>query len=126
MERKVRAVLGVAFVALAAFLSNPTTAQDITGLGLSLHDICFRDATPMSDKCYGFIGAIVEIVELDQLDPTQERSFPPTCIPRGLKVEDIYEAIREPLSKRTFSCAGICTATSSVFSALAAVYPCKD
>ena len=124
MVRKVRVVLGLAFAASAAFLSSPTTAQEPTGLGLSLQDICFRGATPMSDKCYGFIGAIAEIVELDQLFPRQERSFPPTCIPRGLKVEDIYEAIKEPLSKRTFSCSGICTATSSVFSAMAAVYPC--
>jgi hypothetical protein len=126
MASKVRLILVVALVVSAAFLSSPATAQDPTDLGLSLQDICFRGATPMSDKCYGFIGAIAEIVELDQLDPTQERSFPPTCIPRGLKVEDIYEAIQEPLSKRTFSCSGICTATSSVFSAMAAVYPCKE
>lgn len=119
-----------AIAAVSALLvAHPVAAQEPfgpTARGLNLLDMCFKGSARMSGKCYGFIGAIVEIVETEQLVSTHRRFSPPICIPPGLKIADIWEAIGQPLSDRVFSCAGVCTATPYVIATLAAVYPCKE
>jgi hypothetical protein len=127
MPGKVRRGFAAIAAVSALLVAHPVAAQDRpTDRGLNLFDMCFKGSARMSDKCYGFIGAIVEIVETEQLVSTDRRFSPPICIPPGLKVADIWEAIGQPLSDRVFSCAGVCTATSYVISTLAAVYPCKE
>jgi len=129
MSGKVRRSFAAIAAVSALLMAHPVAAQDPFGptfRGLDLFDICFKGSARMSDKCYGFIGAIVEIVETEQLVSGDRRFSQPICIPPGLKVEDIWDAIGQPLSDRVFSCAGICTATSYVISTLAAVYPCKE
>ena len=78
----------------------------------------------MSDKCYGFISAVAEIMKADEGTPEERRFFRPACIPDGLKVEDIYKAIR-PTLMDVGPCLGICTSTGYVMLALVKVYPCK-
>jgi len=79
----------------------------------------------MSDKCYGFISAVVEIMKVNQGIPKERMFFRPACIPDGLKVEDIYKAIR-PALMDVGPCLGLCTSTSYVMSALIRVYPCRQ
>ena len=119
-------VLGLAVLSL---IFKPATAQDPYSLGISVVRMC--DLRPngdsrMSDKCYGFVAAVAEIMKADQGTPPERMSFRPACIPDGLKVEDIYKAIRPSLMELTDApCLGLCTSTSYVMLALVRVYPCK-
>lgn len=115
-------------IAVLLSVSNRAMAQDPYGLGISVMKMC--DLRPngdsrMSDTCYGFIAAVVEMVKVDQGTPEARRISRPACIPDGLRVEDIYRAIR-PALMDVGPCLGICTSTSYVISALIRVYPCKQ
>jgi hypothetical protein len=122
---------------LVVFLSNPSRAQDhhptdkfnldTFKIGLDYTKFCdLRDGAPISDACFAFIGAVVEIVESNNLSvPEDKRYFPATCIPHGLKIKEIFETIRPRLRADTGVCLGMCTSTSYVISSLAALYPCK-
>jgi hypothetical protein len=117
--------------ALLSLVSNRAIAQDAVdeyGLGFNVNEMC--DLRPngdsrMSDKCYGFIGAVAEIMKGSQGLPKERAFFRPACIPDGLKVEDIYKAIR-PTLMDVGPCFGVCTSTGFVMGALARVYPCKS
>jgi hypothetical protein len=130
MVSKLRLIFAAGF-ALLSLVSSRAIAQDafdMHGLGFSFKEMC--DLRPngdsrMSDKCYGFISAVAEIMKANQ-ETSEERSFSrPACIPDGLKVEDIYRAIR-PALMDVGPCLGTCTSTSYVISALIRVYPCKQ
>ncbi|HTO85170.1 MAG TPA: hypothetical protein VMQ73_23325 [Methylomirabilota bacterium] len=119
-----RTIVGAAFVAML-LPSSAKAGDDIFGLGFELFEVCdVRAHAPISDKCYGLVGAVAEIVMINQAMPEAQRIGPATCIPHGTKVPDIIEAIR-PKLRSVFMCGGLCTNTSWVISALAAVYPCK-
>ena len=127
MVSKLRFVLTAGIIALS-LVSSPATAQDPYNLGISVTKMC--DLRPdgdsrMSDKCYGFISAVVEIMEVNQGMPKERMFSRPACIPDGLKVEDIYKAIR-PALMDVGPCLGLCTSTSYVISALIRVYPCRQ
>jgi len=128
-----RSTLKLTFAAGFALLSlvcNRAIAQDAVdeyGLGFNVKEMC--DLRPngnsrMSDKCYGFISAVAEIMKAQQLVPEERRFYRSACIPDGLKVQDIYKAIR-PTLMDVGPCLGVCTSTSYVMSALVRVYPCK-
>jgi hypothetical protein len=129
MVSKMRLIFAAGF-ALLSLVSNRAIAQapfDPYGLGINFEEMC--DLRPngdsrMSDKCYGFISAVVEVMKVDQGTPEERRFFRPACIPDGLKVEDIYKAIRPSLMD-VGPCLGLCTSTGYVMLALVKVYPCK-
>ena len=123
--------LSAAGFALSLLVSNRAMAQDavdVYGLGFTVEEMC--DLRPngdsrMTDKCYGFISAVAEIAKVSQRLPKERTLFRPACIPDGLKVQDIYKAIR-PTLMDVGPCFGECTSTGFVVSALARVYPCKS
>jgi len=126
--------LGLLFAAgfaMLSLVSDRAIAQapsDPYGLGINFEEMC--DLRPngdsrMSDKCYGFISAVAEIMKAEQGMPEERRSSRPACIPDGLKVEDIYKAIRPTLID-VGPCLGLCTSTGYVMLALVRVYPCKQ
>ena len=97
------------------------------GLGFNFKEMC--DLRPngdsrMSDECYGFVSAVAEIMKAEQGMPEERMFSRPACIPDGLKVEDIYKAIRPSLMD-VGPCLGLCTSTGYVMLALVKVYPCK-
>ncbi len=122
---------------LVALLSNPLSALDhhptdkvsldIFTIGLDYTKFCdLRDGAPISDACFAFIGAVVEIVESNNLSvPEEKRCFPATCIPHGSNIKEIFETIRPELRASTGICAGMCNSTSYVITSLATSYPCK-
>ena len=94
---------------------------DSFGIGINFDEICDLHAgATISDKCYGFIGAIVEIVITDRLSGLPNRAQ--TCIPKGQNIPQIFEKIRPFLRVRV--CAGFCTQTGYVISSLHEAYPC--
>ena len=124
-----RFIFAAGFALLSLFPSRGIAQApfDPYGLGINFEEMC--DLRPngdsrMSDKCYGFISAVAEIMKANQ-ETSEERSFSrPACIPDGLKVEDIYRAIR-PALMDVGPCLGLCTSTGYVMLALVKVYPCK-
>jgi hypothetical protein len=82
--RGIAAIAAVSAV-LAAHSARAEDSFDPTGRSLDLFDICFQGSARMSDKCYGFIGAIVEIVETEQLVSRDRRFSPPYAFLRGSK-----------------------------------------
>jgi hypothetical protein len=100
--------------------------NDPFGLDLDIGTFCdFRDHAPMSEACRTFIGAVVEIEKnYVALDPQTRSRLNPACIPPGLKIPQIFEAIRPELRKRVGICAGHCTSTGYVMTSLNAVFPC--
>ena len=113
----------------AMVVALPVSAEafdDVFGLGISLSDACdLEDNAPISDRCYGFVGAVAEIVIVNQTMQEDRRVGPRTCIPRGVKVPEIVAAIRPKLRSYYF-CGGFCTSTGWVRSALAEAYPCNE
>ena len=99
---------------------------DPYGLRINIGDVCDlrpNGSSKMSDKCYGFIGAVAEIVKTNQL--YRDNRIPgSTCIPDGLNIEELYEAIRPALIAGR-ACFGTCTSTDLVMSTLAHTFPCK-
>lgn len=94
---------------------------DTFGIGINFDEICDLHAgATISDKCYGFIGGIAEIVITDRLSGLPHRAQ--TCIPRGQTVPQIFEKIRPLLRVRV--CAGFCTQTGYVISSLHQAYSC--
>jgi hypothetical protein len=94
---------------------------DTFGIGINFDEICDLHAgATISDKCYGFIGAIAEIVITDRLSGLPHRAQ--TCIPRGQTIPQIFEKIRPFLRVRV--CAGFCTQTGYVISSLHQAYRC--
>jgi len=94
---------------------------DTFGIGINIDQICDLHAgATISDKCYGFIGAIVEIVITDGLLGLPHRAL--TCIPKGQTIPEIFEKIRPFLKVRV--CSGFCTQTGYVISSLHQAYPC--
>jgi len=96
------------------------------GIGLDFTSFCgLRLEGALSEPCRTFVGSVIEITEANNLSAPEyrDRVFPATCIPRGLKIEDIIEAIRPKLPTM---CLGLCTATWYVMSGLAATFPCKS
>lgn len=116
------------FGLLLAVLLLPNSVEafdDVFALGFSLSEACdLEDDSPISDKCYGLVGAVAEIVIVNQTMQEDRRIGPRTCIPRGVKVPEIVAAIRPKLRSYYF-CGGLCTSTGWVISALADAYPCK-
>lgn len=104
-------------------------AKDVFGLGLDLPAICdMAPGAPVSDRCYGFLGAIIEMALSSQ--GLREQGFDEasflfvrTCIPPDLKLEQIIEAIRSHMAP---ACTGLCTETGYVLSALELAYPCPE
>lgn len=124
----------IAALLLSLVAAHPAEAEvqkdqkfdlDVFGIGIDLDEICdLHSGAPISDKCYGFVGAIVEIVKIDSIQPPQFRRGPKACIPKGANITQIFEKIRPLL--RTRVCAGFCTQTSYVISSLHEAYTCKD
>jgi hypothetical protein len=93
MVSKSKLIFAAGF-ALLSLVSNRAMAQaggDVYGLGFNIEEMC--DLRPdgdrrMSDKCYGFIGAVAEIMKAQQGVPEERRFYRLACIPDGLKVED--------------------------------------
>ena len=116
------------FIAFAVLLLVPHQgmAQNANGLGINITDICdlrSDGSTKLSDKCYGFIGAIAEIAKTHQLE--HDNLFGGICIPDGVNVEQIYEAIRPKLAAG-LACFGTCTSSDLVIVTLAHTFPCKQ
>jgi hypothetical protein len=119
---------------LAAFQPGSVRAdepqpKDVFGLGLDLSAMCdLTPGAPVSDRCYGFLGAIVEMALSSEglreqgFDETSFL-FVRTCIPADLKLDEIIEAIR---SHFVATCTGLCTETGYVLSALESAYPCLE
>jgi len=102
-------------------LAPGTIDLDTFGIGINFDEICDLHAgATISDKCYGFIGAIVEIVITDRLSGLSHRAQ--TCIPKGQTIPQIFEKIRPLLRVRV--CSGFCTQTGYVISSLHEAYPC--
>jgi hypothetical protein len=119
-------VVAVLSVILSASAAEKDPGWDAFGIGLDFTTFCdLKPGAPLSEPCRTFVGAVIEIVEANNLISPEfrDRVFPATCIPRGSKIEDIVEAIRPKL--QVLICAGFCTSTSFVMSALATTYPCR-
>jgi hypothetical protein len=120
------AALGIAAnVAAADSPSQSKFDPDVFGIGINFAEICdLHSGAPIGGKCYGFIGAVVEIVKTENALPTQFQTWPKTCIPRGQTITQIFEKIRPSLRVRV--CAGFCTSTGYVRSSLHEAYPCTN
>lgn len=112
-------------VAVADTPSQSKFDPDVFGIGINFDEICdLHSGAPIADKCYGFIGAVVEIAKTQSAMEPPFRSGPKTCIPKGPTIAEIFEKIRPSLRVRV--CAGFCTQTGYVISALHEAYPCKN
>ena len=98
---KLAIVLG-AFLSLAPYPAQATENEhtihdwiDPYQLDIDFTKFCdFNDDAPISDKCYGFIGAIAEIVISENSSgPAANRQFPPACA-WNLNTEQIFKMIR--------------------------------
>jgi len=119
---KSSAIIGVmALVVLATdaqgdhWTANPPFDQDLTSF-CDLHD-----KAAMSERCFGFVSAVVEIT-VDEDLPSFKRRI---CLPANLNVKKIFEAIRPELRSRYGRCLGFCTAAGYVQTSLYATFPCK-
>lgn len=99
---------------------------DPFGPDLDIRTFCdFHDHAPTSESCRTFIGAIVEIEKsYVALDPQTLSRLNPACIPPGLTIPQIFEAIGPELRKRVGVCNGKCSSASYVKTSLNAVFPC--
>jgi len=102
---------------------------DHFNLGADFTKFCdFSDNTPMSDKCYGFVMATVEIMMEERLLLSEQQRTGTSwnaCIPRGLKMKQIIESIRPLLRRGILGCTGFCSSTTYIMGALRVVYPCN-
>jgi hypothetical protein len=112
-------------VAIADPTGQSKIPDDPFGIGIDFTEICDLHAgAPISDKCYGYLGAVIEIVKTDSVMPSRFRTRLKTCIPRGQNIAQIFEKIRPSLRVRV--CGGFCTSTGYVMESLYEAYPCKD
>lgn len=109
--------------------AEETRPVDVFGLGLDLSRICdLQPGAPVSEGCRGFMGAIVEMALSSQglreqgFDETSFL-FVRTCIPPGLRLDEIIEVIRSHIAP---ACTGLCSETGYVLSALELAYPCPE
>jgi hypothetical protein len=89
----------------------------------------FTEGAPISDKCYGFVAATVEIAMNERVlkysqDKNQSRWR--ACVPVDLTVPQIFEQIRPNLRKNLGTCGGFCTSTFYIINALNETYPCRN
>ena len=123
-------VVTAGLTANAAATGAPSQSKfdpDVFGIGINFDEICdLHSGAPIGDKCYGFIGAVIEIVKSDSLTAPQFRTGPKACIPRGQNIPQIFEKIRPSLRARVGICLGFCTQTGYVISSLNEAYPCAN
>jgi hypothetical protein len=130
--RSLRTAFAALILSLIASQSAVAEAQkeskfdpDVFGIGINFDEICdLHSGASISDKCYGFVGAVIEIVKVDSFQAPQFRKGPKTCIPSGADIKQIFERIRPLLRERM--CAGFCTQTGYIMSSLREAYPCND
>jgi hypothetical protein len=108
--------------------------QDLFGLGLNFREICdLTPGAPVSDRCYGFMGAVIEMALSSQglreqgFDETSFL-FVRTCVPPGVMLEEIIEVIRVQIDTHPMlsQCTALCSETGYVLSALESAYPCPE
>jgi hypothetical protein len=127
-RRMIVAVAAVGLAANVAMADTPSHSKDnpdVFGIGINFDEICdLHPGAPVGDKCYGFIGAVVEIVMAERAVGPQFRHGPNSCIPKGRTISQIFEKIRPLLKVRV--CGGFCTQTGYVKSSLQEAYPCAN
>lgn len=122
------ALVAVAASCVASPPGNAGAGLGYDAYGLDLHPERFcdlEDGAPVSDACYGYVGATIEMVMTEHDVPRPDPQWwRPACIPRGVKVADVVARIR-PLLRPPRMCGGLCTDTGSVRDALVEAYPCE-
>ena len=114
---------GIAGCVVVMIFSSPVLAAPRTApASIELDQICdLRTGAPMSDKCLGFVGAVVEIVKIENV--MKNRSYlAGACVPTELSVPQVFDKIRPSL--RHWVCGGFCPASWNVARSLNEVYPC--
>jgi hypothetical protein len=111
----------------AAFASMVLSAPSaVASTSLSkLSDFCeIQNGAPISEKCIGFVSAIVEIRRDEGF--VQHPYDMNVCIPLNISTKTLIRQIRPWLRRRGDVCVGHCDATSYVSTALNATYPCGN
>ena len=111
-------------VAVAALLVLLTSSASF---GMSqLKDFCeIARGAPISERCYGFVAAIVELSQDQHTMPNPGPGLGGVCIPYDLTTEQIIRKLRPWLRKRGDTCYGHCDATSYIEEALIATFACN-
>ena len=119
--------------ALLAFIPPARAAErpiDLFSLGLDFREFCdLEDGAPISNKCMGFLAAVIEIEKgYVSLDPALASRLNRACIPPGVSIHQIFAVIRPQLRRMIESgtCIGLCDSTGYVMSSLAGNFPCRD
>ena len=108
---------------LAVALSIASAGYGVAQPRLSrFEDFCsLRDRAVVTDTCFGFMSAVIEIINDGHVQRKPE--FLRICPPASIK--GAVSKIRPWLRKNGNICVGLCDATSYAIVALQAVYPCK-